>query len=267
MSTEFALQESAVDVPIGQTQKHEGMVRVPAGWFLMGSDDGGDFEQPVHRVWLDGFLIDAHPVTNRQFADFVCRTGYLSTAERKGSAWGYKDGLFSEVPGLCWRWYASEDRAQHPVVMVSWYDACAYARWLGKRLPTEAEWEKAARGGLDGKLYPWGHDDPTLARTGYGKPPQEVPPTSSVGSFPANGYGLYDVVGNVWQWCADWYDAGYYSRSPERNPSGPELGEFRTRRGASWNIIQTFRLRCANRGAVRADTAVANIGFRCALSP
>jgi sulfatase modifying factor 1 len=240
------------------------MVTIPAGEFQMGSNDGGDFEQPVHTVWLDEFKIDTHPVTNRQFAEFIAETGYVTTAEQKGSAWGYQDGAFDDIKNLSWKAYATETRQDHPVVLVSWHDANAFAEWAAKRLPTEAEWEKAARGSLRGQAYPWGDDEAMESLAGYNRASEEIPPTSEVGQFPANGYGIHDMVGNVWQWCSDLYDAGYYQRSPGRNPRGADIGEFRCRRGASWNVIQTFRLRCANRGAVLPETTVPNMGFRCA---
>ena len=240
-----------------------GMVIIPAGTFLMGSEGWGEFEKPIHEVYLDDFWMDETPVTNRQFAEFVRKTGYQTEAERVGAAWGYRDGQYSLIPGLCWRSYALPDREEHPVVLVSWNDALAYANWAGKRLPTEAEWEKAARGGLVGTLYPWGDQSPDGTQSNFAKTPSEIPPTTPVKNFPPNGYGLYDMVGNVWQWCADWYGQNYYAESPNKNPQGPKAGLHRVRRGGSWNVIQAFRLRCANRGAMEPSAATPNIGFRC----
>ena len=243
-----------------------GMVLVPAGPFEMGSATGGEFERPVHTVTLENFWIDQSPVTNAEFATFVDSTGWITSAERAGSAWGYRDGHFAEVAGLCWRAYATQERQDHPVILVSWEDAASFAAWAGKRLPTEAEWEKAARGGIEGTLYPWGSEEPTPSDAIFARAPADFPPTSPKRNHIPNGYGLYDMVGNVWQWCSDWYSGDYYEQSPRHNPTGPTSGTLRVRRGASWNIIQTFRLRCANRGAVRPDTAVPNTGFRCVIT-
>jgi formylglycine-generating enzyme required for sulfatase activity len=242
------------------------MVLIPAGTFLMGSENGGPFERPVHEVFLDDFWMDETPVTNEQFAEFVHDTGYETKAERTGGAWGYRAGEFSHVPNLSWRNYALPGREKHPLVLVSWNDAQAYARWADKRLPSEAEWEKAARGGLVGKLYPWGDEEPNGTQSNFAQTPSEIVPTTPVKQFAPNGYGLHDMVGNVWQWCADWYGEHYYAESPIKNPQGPKTGQHRVRRGGSWNVIQAFRLRAANRGAMEAQSFVPNVGFRCAKS-
>ncbi len=243
----------------------ENMVKIPAGKFLMGSDNGGEFEGPVHEVYLDEYLIDATPVTNEAFAAFVEKTGYKTTAEKTGGAWGYQGGNFQFVIGLSWKNYSTSDRKDHPVVQVSWEDANAFASFYGKRLPTEAEWEKAARGGLEQQLYPWGNDIPNGTQCNFSGSANEVPPTTPVKQFTPNAYGVYDSVGNVWQWCGDWFTGDYYSTSDAVNPPGPASGEFRVRRGGSWNVIQPFRLRCSNRGAIDPVSCVPNIGFRCAL--
>jgi formylglycine-generating enzyme required for sulfatase activity len=243
-----------------------GMVRIPAGTFLMGSEEGGEFERPVHSVFLNDYWIEKTLVTNQQFAQFVEDTRYVTGAEQAGSAWGYQGGRFAEIVGLCWRNYAQPGREDHPVVLVSWNDAVPYAKWAGRRLPTEAEWEKAARGRVDGTMYPWGNQLPDQSHCSFGRVQSDLPPTAPVREFPPNGYGLYGMVGNVWQSCFDWYGENYYWRSPSHNPTGPENGEFRVRRGGAWNVIQHFRLRCANRGAVVPSTVVPNLGFRCALS-
>lgn len=232
----------------------------------MGSQNWGEFEGPVHEVFLDDFWMDETPVTNAQFAQFVKETGYQTEAERAGTAWGYAEGRYALTVGLSWRSHADENRQDHPVVLVSWNDALEYARWAGKRLPTEAEWEKAARGGLSDQLYPWGEGAPNGTQSNFARPPCEVAPTTPVKRHRANAYGLYDMVGNVWQWCADWYAGDYYARSPRENPAGPETGAARVRRGGSWNVIQAFRLRCANRGAMLPSACAPNVGLRCALS-
>lgn len=242
------------------------MVFIPAGAFEMGSENGGDFERPVHEVYLDDFWMDETPVTNQQFLEFIQETGYETEAERVGGAWGYRDGQYSLVAGLYWRNYAIGGREEHPVVLVSWNDAHAFAQWAGKRLPTEAEWEKAARGKLAGKLYPWGDQEPNGTQSNFAKPPLDIPPTTAVRQFPPNEYGLFDMVGNAWQWCSDWYGESYYRNSPPQNPKGAKTGLYRVRRGGAWNVIQSFRLRCANRGAMKAESAVPNVGFRCARS-
>jgi len=240
------------------------MVRIPAGPFLMGTQGWGPFESPVHEVYLDEYWIDAMPVTNQQFAWFVRQTEYETDAERLGSAWGHQQGVYGEIRGLNWRTYHLPGRELHPVVLVSWTDAAEYARWAGLRLPTEAEWEKAARGKYSG-LYPWGDAEPDGTQSNFAGTPKDPPPTTPVGQFSPNSHGLYDVVGNVWQWCQDWYEDSYYVKSPSRNPMGPQSGAVRCRRGGGWNVIQSFRLRCTNRGALRPLVSVSNVGFRCCI--
>jgi formylglycine-generating enzyme len=219
------------------------MVLVPAGDFLMGSNDY-DNEKPIHTVYLDAFYIDIYEVTNAQYKKFMDATG-----RKEPSYW---DDSRLNMP-------------DHPVVGVSWYDAKSYAKWAGKRLPTEAEWEKAVRGGLVGKKYPCGdtitHDDANYSGIG-GKDKWEH--TSPVGSFAPNGYGLYDMAGNVWEWCEDWYDDSYYRNSPKQNPTGPSSGLFRVLHGGSWGDGATT-LRVANRGNGNLTDEFVNVGFRCVL--
>lgn len=235
-----------------------GTVLIPGGEFWIGSNDGADAEQPRHIEMIKEFRMDATPVTNAMFRFFVEDTGYVTEAERTGAAWGYNRNEYMLVPNLSWRRFADADRDDHPVVLVSWHDAVTYATWARKRLPTEIEWEAAARGGLDGSLYPWGDADPT-GRCNWRQQATEVPPTSSVHTYAANGYGLYDMVGNVWQWCADDFRPCYGATAV--SPPG-----LKARRGGAWNVIQAFRLRCANRGAMDASMAAPNVGFRCASS-
>ncbi|HYX28484.1 MAG TPA: formylglycine-generating enzyme family protein [Pyrinomonadaceae bacterium] len=245
-----------------------GMALIPAGEFMMGSETGGEVEKPAHRVYLDDYFIDQTPVTNAQFKKFVEATRYRTTAERLNQLVSTQDGSIA-AGGVSWRRFYSDDRADHPVIFVSWFDADAYANWAGKRLPTEAEWEKAARGGLEGKLFPWGDDEPTARQANWLKTQTEessAPPTTPVRALEPNKYDVYDIVGNVWEWCADWYFDPYYVISPAANPQGPERGQYRVRRGAAWNIRESFRLRCANRGAMPPERYWPNIGFRCALS-
>lgn len=197
-----------------------GMALIPSGTFLMGSNDGESDEKPVHHVFVDAFYLDKYEVTVAQYQQFLNANPQRTSPEN---------------------WGEQLRNPNHPVVYVSWEDANAYARWAGKRLPTEAEWEYAARGGntgLGGKpihKYPWGND-PSQDQANYtgtaGR--DQWSGTSPVGSFPPNGYGLYDMAGNVWEWCADWYDENYYKGSPERNPKGPSQGNLRVLRGGSW---------------------------------
>ena len=191
------------------------MALIPPGSFEMGDhfNEGSGSERPVHTVTLDAFYMDVHEVTVGQFREFANQSGY-----EYGGNW---DSVARYSPG-----------DEYPMVNVSWNDATAYAKWAGKRLPTEAEWEYAARGGLIGKRYPWGdelsHDDANYSGTG-GK--DKWGRCSPVGSFEANGYGLYDMAGNVQEWCQDWYGENYYSSSPAKNPPGPGSGSSRVLRG------------------------------------
>jgi len=243
------------------------MVSIPSGEFQMGTEpeeipkllewakkwssnlkkDWFERETPRHTVYLDAFYIDKYQVTNELFKKFVDETGYVTEAEKRGYSWIWK----GKVEGVNWKHPQNpeddiSDRMNHPVVHVSWNDADAYAKWAGKRLPTEAEWEKAARGGLVGKKFPWGDEDPDGTQcnfadknTDFSWSDKSVDDgykyTAPVGSYSPNGYGLYDMTGNVWEWCADWYDENYYSKSPSRNPTGPNSGKYRVCRGGSWH--------------------------------
>ncbi|MBI4862196.1 MAG: SUMF1/EgtB/PvdO family nonheme iron enzyme [Candidatus Riflebacteria bacterium] len=213
------------------------MMKIPAGEFLMGSTDGGDDERPPHRVYLEQFFIDRYEVTNRLYRKFL-----QATKHRAPKSWADNHG---------------DDQ---PVVNVSWDDAEAYCTWAGKRLPTEAEWEKAARGGLEGKPYPWGDQTPAgraCCKHGIGmNRPQRV------GSYPSNGYGVNDMAGNVWEWCADWYKKGYYGESLLKNPRGPGSGEKRVLRGGSWSDLESGS-RCASRNSLDPTKRNRSTGFRC----
>jgi len=240
------------------------MVLIPAGEFSMGDhhNAGDSDEKPVHTVYLDAFYIDVYEVTNAQYARFLNEYGKnTDAAGHELLDIGDSDCLIEKVGNTYKPKAGYED---HPVIEVSWYGAAAYAKFHGKRLPTEAEWEKAARGGLVGKKYPWGdnisHDDANYSGTG-GR--DRWNGTSPVGSFAPNGYGLYDMAGNVWEWCADWYDSGYYARSAEENPKGPSSGTYRVLRGGSW-YYDTNGLRCAYRYGLNAGATSRYGGFRCA---
>ena len=219
------------------------MILIPAGEFIMGSpeSEGDDDEHPQHTVFLDAFYIDKYEVTNAQYKQFMDATGH-------------------EAPGL---WNDERfNQPNQPVVSVSWHDAVAYAEWAGKRLPTEAEWEKAARG-TDGRKYPLGNEwDSSKCNSGVDGDGYEY--AAPVGSFPdgASPYGVMDMAGNVDEWCADLYDEDYYSRSPQQNPKGPDSGSRRVFRGGSWDSSLTL-LRCADRGNFVPTWAASDIGFRC----
>jgi len=227
------------------------MVLIPAGSFQMGDhfNEGSVPERPVHAVTLDQFYMDATEVTVGQFREFVNQSGY-----QWGDEWTTWNDVAKRSPG-----------DEYPMVSVTWNDAMAYAKWAGKRLPTEAEWEYAARGGVAGKRYPWGdeisHDDANYFGTG-GKD-QWDSQTAPVGSFEANGYGLYDMAGNAWESCQDWYGKDYYNNSPTKNPPGPATGEYRVLRGGSW-YDSTDTLRVAFRVTYYGpDDRGDYVGFRC----
>lgn len=228
------------------------MVLFPAGSYTVGSAEGSAAEGPVRAIELDRFWLDESLVTNEQFAMFAEDCRYVTQAERDGRAWGWYDGSYQNVAGLSWRSHAVPGRERHPVVLVSWYDASAYAQWAGKRLPTEWEWEAAAASGTRTR-YPWGDASPGQAECNWHKSPSCPPPTSEVLTFPANAAGLFDMVGNVWQWCENLFDGNDENALP-----------LRARRGGAWNVIQDFRLRCTNRGAMKPDAVAPNLGFRCA---
>jgi formylglycine-generating enzyme required for sulfatase activity len=278
------------------------MIRLDGGPFLMGTDFEeavlADGEGPVRRVLLDGFYIDTFAVTNEQFADFVRRTGYRTDAERFGWSFVFHGQISSERPdklvaamlpgapwwckvdGASWRHPEGPDssvdrRPHHPVIHVSWHDADAYARSMGKRLPTEAEWEFAARGGLEQKIYPWGDEltpggrhlmnvwqgtfpDVDLAEDGYAG-------TAPVDAFPPNGYGLHNMTGNVWEWCRDWFDSASQPTATRTNPVGPSGGTSKVMKGGSYLCHQSYcnRYRVAARTSNTPDSSASNAGFRC----
>jgi formylglycine-generating enzyme required for sulfatase activity len=273
---------------------------VPAGVFRLGDrfDEGypADGETPVHQVELDTFHVDATTVTNTAFATFVKATGHVTTAERAGTSAvfhlayaGNGGDVLGQATGTPWwlvvrgaDWRHPEGagsdigrRAAHPVVHVSYDDALAYATWAGKRLPTEAEWEAAARGGLTGARFPWG--DELMARGRWrcnifqGDFPTDNTledgwlTTAPVTTYPPNGYGLRQMAGNVWEWCADWFSPGYYAEAPGRDPRGPDTGTTRVMRGGSYLCHKSYcnRYRVAARSANTPDSSAGNLGFRC----
>lgn len=221
------------------------MVLIPAGEFQMGSNDGNMDEKPVHTVYLDAFYMDVYEVTNTQYQKFLFTTGYKPF---------YSFHHFEED---------AKNAPNGPVELVTWYDVSAYAKWAGKRLPTEAEWEKAARGGLEGKRYPWGDDAIYDNVNWQGIGGRDIwEHDAPVGSFPPNGYGLYDMIGNVEEWCADWYAGDYYGESPRQNPLGPALGLCRVVRGGSYGYPSNMLVGVAYRSA---NNPYNNRSFRCAM--
>ena len=237
------------DEPGGQAE----MVLIPAGSFEMGDHlDGMGNAQPVHTVTLDGFYIDSSEVTVGQFKQFVNQSGYKPYLV-SNEGWSM-DRYHQNVA----KYSPSND---HPIIYVGWNDAAAYAKWAGKRLPTEAEWEYAARGGLAGKRYPWG-DEIDKTKAHYNSWNGGCGTTKAVGSFKANGYGLYDMAGNVWEWGADWYGSDYYGKSPAKNPPGPGTGSSRLLRGGSWRV-GTGYIRVAARDTDNPLYGNYHTGFRC----
>jgi formylglycine-generating enzyme required for sulfatase activity len=269
------------------------MIKLDRARFQMGTEYPGGFpedgEGPVRPVYIDGIYMDRAPVTNEQFAEFVRATAYVTEAERFGWSFVFQ-GQSGQAPAdLPWwrkvdgaKWSAPEGldtsiglRLDHPAAHVSWNDAAAYAAWAGKRLPTEAEWEFAARGGLEQKLYPWGdeltpdgvhrcnvwqgefpvHDSGEDGYTG----------TSPVDAYPANGFGLLTITGNVWEWCSDWFSPDFHQAATRVNPVGPAIGRSKVMKGGSFLCHASYcnRYRVAARTSNTPDSSCSNIGFRC----
>jgi serine/threonine-protein kinase len=260
-------------------------VHIPEGAFVMGATshpDARDLEKPRHDVDLDAYWIDRTPVTNAMFARFVKAEGFKTDAEKAGSGYAFNPATrdWEEVRGADWRHPRGPSSSvktigDHPVVQVTWADAAAYCRWAGARLPTEAEWEKAARG-TDGREYPWGNDEIAADRVNFADRNLKVTWanesvddgyafTAPVAGHPAGAspFGVLGMAGNVWQWVADWYDPGYYTSSPKRNPAGPASGEFRTARGGAWGGA-VRDLRAWHRGWAPPGMRADGQGFRCA---
>lgn len=301
-----------VDVPTAQPIRHaaqgstEGMVKLAGGSFRMGTDSDerweADGEGPVREVTVKQFYIDACAVTNAQFEKFVDDTGYETDAQRFGWSFVFRNHLpkkFADrlaqthavqgltwwiaVPGAYWRRPEGErssikNRMNHPVVHVTWNDAIAYCQWAGKRLPTEAEWEFAARGGLDQAMYPWGDQlEPKrkhMCNIWQGKfPDHDTAADGYAGTCPAdafgpNGYGLYNVAGNVWEWTSDWFSADWHreaSAATRDNPVGPCHGKAKLQKGGSFLCHRSYcnRYRVAARTSNTPDSSTANAGFRC----
>lgn len=271
------------------------LVFVPGGDFTMGSDSSiYASERPVHTVFLDPYWIDQTEVTNAMFETFITQTGYQTDAEKIGSSYVFNPGSRKSMQGADWRHPQGPDSSltnlsEHPVVHVSWNDAQAYCEWAGRRLPTEAEWEKAARG-TDARVYPWGNQppagnllnlgdaslaeivDPAVVPAGVNWPDRSIDDgyqfTAPVGSFPAGAspYGALDMAGNVWEWVNDWAGEAYYQSSPSSNPGGPDSGEYRVMRGGSWYDDKDGQ-RAAYRGWAGPEDTDITLGFRCGLTP
>jgi formylglycine-generating enzyme required for sulfatase activity len=278
------------------------MVALDGGWFLMGSEDPFAYEEdgegPVRQVRVDPFHLAAGCVSNQRFAEFVAATGYITDAERAGWSFVFAGLLphdcpptravpgaewWRQVPGAYWRhpegWHSTLDgRDDHPVVHVSWRDANAYCEWAGLRLPTEAEWEYAARGGLRGRRFPWGD---TLRPDGehrmnvwqglfpvYNSCADGYYGTAPVTAYPPNGFGLYNMTGNVWEWTADWFSTTWHRGGPWVNPTGPVRGERRVLRGGSYlcHASYCYRYRVSARTSNTPESFTGNIGFRCVMS-
>ncbi len=249
------------------------MVYIPAGEFQMGSESGRDNERPVHPVNLDAYWIDKTEVTNAMFARYVKETAYRTGAEVNGKSNVLIGSEWVEINGATWQHPRKrsdniQGMDEYPVVHVTWIDAQNYCRWAGRRLPTEAEWEKAARG-TDGRAYPWGDaplETDEEVQTGdeglYGGFQFLAP----AGSFPdtISPYGVTDMAGNVWEWVADWYNENFYSRSPDENPTGPASGQYRVLRGGSW-VFTGKNIRASDRGKGDPFSPYSRVGFRCAM--
>jgi sulfatase modifying factor 1 len=218
-------------------------IEIAPGWFCMGSDAGQEVEAPVHRVWVDGFAMAATQVTVAEYARFLAASGSMPPPY-------WDDANFSHP--------------QQPIVAVSWFDAVAYCAWLSAatgshyRLPAEAEWERAARGGAEGRMFPWG-DDPPMSRPDYHARWKDGP--EQVGQSEPNAYGLFEMCENVHEWCSDWFAADYYGSSLDRNPQGPETGTRKASRGGSWRH-QIKISRCSARSSIPPEFKYADYGFR-----
>ncbi len=280
------------------------LISLPGGTFLMGTENPDGFPQdgegPIRAVSLDPFSIDRFSVTNERFRQFVKETGYRTEAE--GFGWSFVfwahipparfnelvEDTVAQAPWWCKvagaKWDSPEGpgsdlkhRADHPVVHVSWNDCAAYSRWAGKRLPTEAEWEYAARGGLEQKLYPWGDKlrpgGKHYCNIWQGQFPAEdtgddgFAGTCPVDAFPPNGFGLYSMTGNTWEWCADWFDAEFHRTADRNNPKGPPSGTGRVTKGGSFLCHKSYcnRYRVAARTSNTPDSSTSHIGFRCVV--
>lgn len=250
---------AGADLPETRTNKKDGakMVLVPAGEFIMGTNSPYyNDEKPAHKVYLDAFYMDKHEITNLQYQKFVQATDQPIPSHKTDPEYDLwtKDGFPAEI-------------ANHPVVNTGWLAADAYCKWAGKRLPTEAQWEKAARG-ADERLYPWGNQLPEALSVPFGKKWNGLQTYQPVGSLPAavSPYGVMNMAGNVAEWVSDWYDPQYYQNSPAKNPTGPETGFYKVVRGGSCFNVRYY-LRCIDRDYDDTGNRPKEIGLRCVSSP
>ena len=242
-----------------------GLVFIPAGSYQMGSNDGDPDEMPIHTVSLNSYYIDKYEVTVKQFAEFVKKTGYVTDAEREGSSSILVGDDWLNKKGINWRYNVAgdvivESSYDHPVVHVSWYDANKYAQWAGKRLPTEAEWEYAARGGEKSKNYLYSGSNIAEEVAWFDENAGQQ--THAVGLKKPNELGIYDMSGNVYEWCNDFLDKRYYTRSPKENPQGPKKGTHKILRGGGW-VYDADGIRITNRINAYPLHWYGGIGFRC----
>ncbi|MEN1967872.1 formylglycine-generating enzyme family protein [Lentibacillus sp. N15] len=288
---------------LGHEASKDNMIYLSGGQFMMGTNEKEAFpddgEGPVRKVKVDPFYMDRCTVTNAEFTKFVKATEYKTEAEQFGWSFVFYQFLSPKiarqvkqvVQGTPW-WYAVEgaywnhpegpdssveDRMDHPVVHVSWNDAMAYCHWAGKRLPTEAEWEYAARGGLSQQTYPWGNeltpDGKYYCNIWQGRFPEKnteedgYAGTAPALSFPENGYGFYNMSGNVWEWCSDWFVRSIHKKGGSNNPQGPLDGNAKVIRGGSYLCHKSFcnRYRVAARSSNTPDSSTGNMGFRCVV--
>lgn len=296
---------SASDAMRIKSELHSGLVRLGGGVFAMGTTNQrfpADGEGPVREVTLDPFAIAAHELTNRQFKVFASDTGYVTEAERFGWSFVFhhfvteeiRQHVSSAVQGAPWWWQVNgadwkhpngpgsswEDAPDNPAVHISWNDAIAFAEWAGMRLPTEAEWEFAARGGLDGATFTWGEeltlDGKHMCNIWQGNFPDSNTSddgfhgTAPAGSFPANGYGIFDAAGNVWEWCSDWWSATFHQnerRTTRINPAGPRQGQAKVIKGGSYLCHDSYcnRYRVGARTSSTPDSSTGNMGVRLAM--
>jgi formylglycine-generating enzyme required for sulfatase activity len=247
-------------------------VLIPAGEFQMGCDDSNSNEscysdeQPLHTVYLGAYTIDKYEVTNAQYAEFLNAMGNL---EEGGKTWLDTDAPNVHIHEGGGVWQTDAGYEDHPVIEVTWYGAAAYCEWIGGRLPTEAEWEYAARGSSDTRMYPWGNEEPDCSRLNYRDDTARcVGDTTPVGSYPsgASPYGALDMAGNVWEWVNDWYQSDYYDVSPYSNPSGPNSGASKVFRGGGWlydwSLVRVAYRSCPSPGYPYFSNLY--LGFRCA---
>lgn len=236
---------------------------IPQGEFIMGTNDGPYLSWgPEHPVYLNSFWMQNFEITNREFATFLNVFGNQQSPD--GDTWLKEDGKNLQIYFNDGRWHVENGFENYPVVQVNWYGATAYCDYIGGRLPTEAEWEKAARGGLENANYPWGNQS-SVCTAGASNGAQSDKCDGGirpVGSFAPNGYGVYDMSGNLWEWVSDWYEENYYSVSPYENPLGPNYGERRSCRGGAWD---SWYLEVATRNFCGPQAHADYLGFRCVL--